>query len=270
MPARLAAGVAPELPSTSRAEAVPAGDGTRRAPYSEFRYDMPDDRHTGLGLRKTTATISAATAVAARDWAALRLRGDGLAARRGGRLILQNLSFSVGCGELLTFVGPNGAGKSTTLRLIAGLVRPTAGTIILDPSSDEEFGSQVHYLGHLDALKPALSLAENLVFWRRLRRGQGLDVEAALDRVGLGDLIDLPAGVLSAGQKRRAAIARLLLDRRLIWLLDEPTSTLDADSEATLGALISDHLAGGGMAVVATHKPLPVAATATLTLGQRV
>lgn len=269
MPARSAAGTAPELPPTRRVVAAPAGDGTRRAPYSEFRYDMPDDRHTGLGLSETTATTAAAMTVAARDWAALRLRGDGLAARRGGRLILQDLSFSVGSGELLALVGPNGAGKSTTLRLIAGLIRPAAGTITLDPSPDEDIGSQVHYLGHLDALKPALSLADNLIFWRRLRRGQGLDVEAALDQVDLGDLIDLPAGVLSAGQKRRAAIARLLLDRRPIWLLDEPTSALDADSEAMLGGLIGDHLAGGGMAVVATHRPLPVAATATLTLGRR-
>lgn len=194
----------------------------------------------------------------------MRLVGMGLAARRGGRLIFENLSFSVGAGELLVITGPNGSGKSTTLRLIAGLVRPAAGTVVLDPAAEDGFGPKAHYLGHLDALKANLSLAENLEFWQGLWRGAGIGVEAALDRVGLGHLCDLPAGVLSAGQRRRAAIARLLLDERPIWLLDEPTSALDARSEETLGSLISNHLAGGGLAVAATHRPLPVAAALTL------
>jgi len=198
----------------------------------------------------------------------MRLVGTGLAARRGGRLVLENLSFSVAGGELLAITGPNGAGKSTVLRLIAGLVRPAAGTIALDPPARDGIATVVHYLGHLDALKPNLGLGENLDFWRRFWRGSGITVTEALERVGLGGLAELPAGVLSAGQRRRAAIARLLLDRRPVWLLDEPTSALDADAEEMLGVVIRDHLAGGGLAVAATHRPLPVPATATLALGR--
>jgi len=199
----------------------------------------------------------------------MRLAGERLAARRGGRLVFEDVSFSVGAGELLTLVGPNGAGKSTTLRLIAGLVRPAAGSVTLDPSPSEDgIGGSCHYLGHLDSLKPNLTVGENLSFWRRLWRGTGLEVGEALDRVGLGDLADLPAGVLSAGQRKRAAIARLLLAQRPIWLLDEPTSALDTASEATLGDLVRDHLADGGIVVAATHRPLPVAPTTTLELGR--
>jgi heme exporter protein A len=199
----------------------------------------------------------------------MRLVGKDLAVRRGGRLVFENLSFDVGAGELLAIVGPNGAGKSTTLRLIAGLIQPAAGTLALDPPPAEGgLGVDCHYVGHLDALKPALSLAENMDFWRRLWRGPGLDIWEALDRVGLAGLADLPAAVLSAGQRRRAALARLLLDRRLIWLLDEPTSALDAEAETMLGGLMQGHIADGGIAVAATHRPLPVAATATLALGR--
>jgi heme exporter protein A len=253
----------PELAAGSRGQ---AGDGTGRAPYSEFRDDTPDDQGLGRAVKNSkTARAEARTDVAG---CAMRLVGTGLAARRGGRLVLENLSFSVGAGELLAITGPNGAGKSTTLRLIAGLLRPAAGKIILDPPAKDGIAAAVHYLGHLDALKANLSLAENLVFWLRLWRGSGIAVGAALDRVGLGALADLPAGVLSAGQRRRAAIARLLLDRRPIWLLDEPTAALDADAEKMLGELIRDHLFGGGLAVAATHRPLPVAPTATLALGR--
>lgn len=240
---------------------APAGDGTGRAPYSEFRCDTPDDQGLGRALSEPK------TGKTGRGMP-VRLVGTNLAARRGGRLVIENLSFSVAAGELLAIAGPNGAGKSTTLRLIAGLLRPAAGTVTLDPPAEDGVGGNAHYLGHLDALKANLSLGDNLAFWRRLWRGAGLDVGPALDRVGLGDLADLPAGVLSAGQRRRAAIARLLLDHRPIWLLDEPTSTLDSAAERTLGTLIQDHLADGGLVVVATHRPLPVAASATLTLGR--
>jgi heme exporter protein A len=258
----------PEPCADSRAVAVPAGDGTGRAPYSEFRYDTPDDQRLGRHLSEPTTERAERQSGAGSGAGILRLVGTGLAARRGDRLVFENLSFSVGVGELLAITGPNGAGKSTTLRLIAGLVRPSAGTIAVEPSSEDGLPTQVHYLGHLDALKANLSLAENLDFWQRLWRGSGIAVERALDRVGLGDLADLPAGVLSAGQRRRAAIARLLLDRRPIWLLDEPTSALDAEAEATLGELIAEHLGSRGLAVAATHRPLPVAPTTTLALGR--
>lgn len=198
----------------------------------------------------------------------MRLTASDLSARRGGRLIFEGLSFSLGDGELLALTGPNGSGKSTTLRLIAGLVRPAAGSVAVDPSAEDGIAGQVHYLGHLDALKSNLTLIENLAFWRRLWRGSGLGIIDALERVGLAHLADLPAGVLSAGQRRRAAIARLLLDDRPIWLLDEPAAALDAGAETNLGGLIEGHLAGGGLAIAALHRPLPVAATTTLALGR--
>jgi heme exporter protein A len=154
------------------------------------------------------------------------------------------------------------------LRAIAGLVHPAAGTVTLDPAGEDGIGAQVHFLGHLDALKPNLTLAENLSFWRRLWSGAGLEPDEALDRVGLGGLDDLPAGILSSGQKRRAAIARLLLADRPVWLLDEPTNALDAESERDFGELIASRLAGGGIVIAATHRRLPVVPMATLALGQ--
>ena len=198
----------------------------------------------------------------------MRLVASGLAAVRSGRAVFADQSFAVGSGELLAVTGPNGSGKSTMLRLVAGLIRPAGGTVSLDPSAEEGVGAEVHYLGHLDALKPSLTLSENLSFWKKLWRGPGLQPGEALDRLGLAHLADLPAGILSAGQKRRAAIARLLLANRPIWLLDEPTTALDVDAEKTLGRLIGKHLSDGGLVLAATHRPLPVASTATLRLGQ--
>jgi heme exporter protein A len=198
----------------------------------------------------------------------MRLSATGLTAVRGGREVFAEKSFAVASGELLAVTGPNGSGKSTMLRLVAGLVRPAAGTVALDPAPEEGIGREVHYLGHLDALKPALTVGENLSFWRRIWRGGGLSSEEALDRVGLAHLADLPAGILSAGQRRRVAIARLLLSHRPVWLLDEPTAALDAAAEKTLGRLIADHLSGGGLVLAATHRPLPVAPAATLALGE--
>ena len=180
-------------------------------------------------------------------------------------MVFSGLSFGLAGGELLAVTGPNGAGKSTLLRLVAGLLRPAAGTIGLEPSDDAGLVGQVHYLGHLDALKPCLTVRQNLEFWRRL--WAGTDAAAALAAVGLEDLADLPAGVLSAGQRRRVALARLLVAQRPVWLLDEPATALDAAAEGRLGRLIAGHLAAGGLAIAATHRDLPVRATATLRLG---
>jgi heme exporter protein A len=197
---------------------------------------------------------------------AMRLSGQGLAAVRGGRTIFTGVDFSVGAGEMLALVGPNGAGKSTLLRVIAGLLEPSAGTLGLDPEPAAGLSSAIHYFGHLDGLKPALTVADNLAFGRTLHGGTG-DIDAALEAVGLAHLIDLPAGRLSAGQKRRVALARLLVATRPVWLLDEPATALDAAAEGMLGSLIAGHLAAGGLAVAATHRPLPVAPAATLRLG---
>ncbi len=196
-----------------------------------------------------------------------RLSATDLAAERGGRVVFSKLSLSVGAGELLAVTGPNGAGKSTLLRLLAGLLRPSAGTIHLEPASDTPRPQQVNYLGHLDALKPGFTVGENLLFWRRMAEAPDRPMQEALDAVGLGRLADTPVTYLSAGQRRRIAIARLLMARRAVWLLDEPTSGLDAPSEGRLGRIVEQALAAGTIVVAASHQPLPVPATATLQLG---
>ncbi len=198
----------------------------------------------------------------------MRLSGEDLAATRGGRLVFAGLAFALESGGALAVTGPNGAGKSTLLRVIAGLLKPSAGLLSLTPAGDEEIGRQVHYLGHLDGLKPALGLGDNLRYWQRLfGASDGDAVGAALDAVELGHLEALPVSVLSAGQKRRAAIARLALAPRPIWLLDEPLTALDAHAAVLLARLIERHRAGGGMVVAATHHDLPVMPTATLMMG---
>lgn len=189
----------------------------------------------------------------------MRLSGRDLVCVRGGREVFADLSFAVSGGEALSLVGPNGAGKSSLLRVIAGLVHPVLGVLTLDGGDGERsVGEHCHYLGHLDALKPALTLRENVGFWRSYYGGSGA-VEDALDAVSLGPIADLPAGFLSAGQKRRAALARLLVAHRPIWLLDEPTSALDAGSQDRLFAIVGQHLEQGGIVVAATHQALPFA-----------
>lgn len=192
---------------------------------------------------------------------------EGLACVRGGREVFDGVSFSLAAGGLLQLRGPNGAGKSSLLRLIAGLVRISAGRLDLEGGADDvPLVEQAHYVGHLDALKPALSVAENLGFWATMLGGGGRPVGEALETVGIGALADFPAAVLSAGQRRRLALARLLAAGRPVWLLDEPTTALDADGRDRLFGLIAGHLSGGGVALVATHVDLPLPAE-TLTLG---
>jgi heme exporter protein A len=195
----------------------------------------------------------------------MRLTGSGLAVVRNGRSVFSGLSFELAAGELLAVTGANGVGKSTLLRIVAGLLAPSAGRVSLEPATADSLASELHYLGHLDGLKTTITVRRNLEFWRALWAAKA--VELALEAVGLGNFADLPVGLLSAGQRRRLAIARLLIDERALWLLDEPATSLDAAGEQMLGRLIAAHLAAGGMAMVATHRELPLAATATLTLG---
>ncbi|MFC0240620.1 heme ABC exporter ATP-binding protein CcmA [Rhodopseudomonas telluris] len=200
----------------------------------------------------------------------MRLRGRGLRCIRGGREVFDGLDFEVACGEALTLVGHNGAGKTSLLRLIAGLLQPAAGTITVEGGEqDTPVAEQAHYLGHRDALKPSLSVSENLAFWREFLGGETTDLAAAIAAVGLGHAAELPAAYLSAGQRRRLSIARLLVVRRPIWLLDEPTSALDVKGQELFVRLMQDHLAGGGLIVAATHLPLGIEAR-EMRIGVRV
>ena len=189
----------------------------------------------------------------------MQLSGRGLICVRGGREVFSGLDFAAAAGEAVSVVGRNGAGKTSLLRLIAGLLVPAGGTIALDGGDGElTLAEQCHYLGHRDALKPALSVSENLTFWADFLGGERGDPANTLATVGLDHATHLPAGFLSAGQRRRLSLARLLTVRRPVWLLDEPTNALDVAGQDMFGGLMREHLAAGGMIVAATHAPLGI------------
>jgi len=191
----------------------------------------------------------------------MRLSGRGVRCVRGGREVFSGLDFEASSGEALAVTGPNGSGKTSLLRLIAGLLTIADGSIGLEGGETElTLPEQAHYLGHRDALKSALSVMENLSFWRDFLGGEAFDAAESLAAVGLDHAAHLPAAYLSAGQRRRLSIARLLTLRRPIWLLDEPTNALDAAGQSMFAALMSDHLARGGLIIAATHAPLGVQA----------
>ena len=198
----------------------------------------------------------------------MQLLGLDLACIRGGRQVFSGLAFGIGAGEALVVTGPNGAGKSSLLRLVAGLVRPAGGKLALEGGDPElTIGEQAHYLGHQDALKSSLSVAENIAFWASFLGGNDARVSTALATVGLAGLARLPASYLSAGQRRRLSIARLIAVTRPIWLLDEPTSALDTAAQAMLAELMRAHRAGGGLILAAAHGPIGLDAAKELRLG---
>jgi len=191
----------------------------------------------------------------------MRLSGRGVRCVRGGREVFSHLDFEASSSETLAITGPNGAGKTSLLRLIAGLLVPSAGSIELEGGKAElSLPEQAHYLGHRDALKPALSVAENLAFWRDFLGGEAADAGESLAAVGLDHAADLPAAFLSAGQRRRLSLARLLAVKRPIWLLDEPATALDVSGQSLFTGLMRDHLARGGLIIAATHGPLGIEA----------
>jgi heme exporter protein A len=197
----------------------------------------------------------------------MRLVGEQVEVSRGERSIFDGIAFDVPAGKALVVTGPNGSGKSTLLKAIAGFLQISAGKIRLEGGDPEKsLGEHCHYLAHANALKPQLSVHENLSFWQGFL-GAGLEISQALEAVGLSGIGDLPAGYLSAGQKRRVAIARLLVTSRPVWLVDEPTSALDAASEARFAAIVDRHLQQGGIVVAATHQPLGLEGALALDLA---
>lgn len=193
-----------------------------------------------------------------------------IAVHRGGRMVLRDVSFSLGSGQALLLKGPNGAGKSTLLRAIAGLLPLASGHILrgavditVDPDSHR---AGLMYIGHGLGLKAALTARENLTFWRAAMDGVGA-VEAALAAFSLAPIADMAVGRLSAGQQRRVSLARLLLTDAPLWLLDEPTVTLDTAAIGQLIMLMDRHCGQGGMIIAATHQDLDLAAAQTLPLA---
>lgn len=198
----------------------------------------------------------------------MKLIAEKLSAIRGGRTLFAELSFNVDAGGALLVMGPNGAGKTTLIRMIAGLLHPAMGQIRLEGgASDHALTEQCHYVGHLSAVKSGLTVGENASFWSRFLGGARDRLDVALGTFGLSALRDIPAGYLSAGQKRRLGLARLLLARRPLWLLDEPTASLDSAAQEILTGAVNAHLSAGGLVVAATHAPLGFAKSRELHLG---
>lgn len=193
----------------------------------------------------------------------VRLSVEGLAIRRGERLLMRELSFAAAPGDFIELRGPNGSGKTSLLRALAGFLRPEEGAIRIE--GVEEPALALHFVGHRDGLKPTLSARAHARYWADLL-GAGGDFDQALERLGLAAIADLPARALSQGQGRRLALTRLMLARRPIWLLDEPAAALDTGGKALLEELIAAHRAGDGIVIAALHEPLSATATQVIAL----
>jgi heme exporter protein A len=185
----------------------------------------------------------------------MELKAQDLTCERGGRIVFRNVSLSLKPGQLMQLTGPNGSGKSSLLRLIAGLNEAQVGSVALEGGeADLTIGQQAHYVAHQEPVKSALSVSENLSFWRDFLGGGNVD--DALEAFDLSRLASYPAGLLSAGQKRRLALARIVLVPRVLWLLDEPTVGLDTSSLDRFVKVMAAQLDQGGMIIAATHVPL--------------
>lgn len=198
----------------------------------------------------------------------MQLEAENLAGERGGETIFAGLSFALGDGEALVVTGPNGSGKSTLLRIICGLLAPQAGSVELtDGGVAVPVRAACHYLGHQNAMKPALSVRENLSFWQNFNGAAQMEIDEALEAVDLPGVEHLPFGYLSTGQKRRASIARLLVSHRPLWIVDEPTAGLDKASETRFAEIMRGHMREGGMIVAATHIPLGLESVSSLDMA---
>ena len=210
----------------------------------------------------------------------MQLVAEDLVLSRGGRVIVDRLSFTVASGEALLLTGRNGAGKTTLIRALAGFLAPASGSVRLDGFDPErDMREACHYVGHLNANKASFTVAENLRFWQRYLGGSAAAdgsadaddrLHAAMQRFEIDSLADIPAGYLSAGQKRRLGLCRLVLAQRPLWLLDEPTVSLDTQSTRLLAEVVGEHRAGGGLVIAATHLALGLDGARELRLGGRI
>jgi len=180
------------------------------------------------------------------------VRAGGVTLSRGGRTLVKDLGFAAEAGEALVITGPNGSGKTTLLRAIAGFIRPDGGAITVEPGEQ----TQIAYLGHADGLKPNETVHDALRFWAGLQGAPGEAIEPVMRRMAVAHLAKRPCGTLSAGQRRRTAIARLALSNAGLWILDEPTAPLDARSRERLAELITDYRAANGVVIATTHADL--------------
>lgn len=222
-----------------------------------------------------TASDNSST-ISAPDAAAPVFTGRGLTCIRGERVVFAGLDFTLSPGEALLLLGPNGSGKSSFLRLLAGLIRPAAGELAWDGepvrADREAHGARSRYVGHLDAVKPVLSVAENVAFWVRTWNPEERDVAGAvqrgLERFSMDRLADVPGKMLSAGQKRRTNLARLIAAPAQLWLLDEPTTALDKASIKVLEEAVAEHRAAGGMVALSTHTDIALPEARTFHMDQ--
>jgi heme exporter protein A len=199
----------------------------------------------------------------------MRLVVEDLACARGGQRLFQGLNFTLAAGEAARITGPNGSGKTSLLRIVAGLLAPSAGRIALQGAGEAASAESMHFVGHQDAIKNALTVEENLVFWRAVLGGGAGAAHDALARLELARLAGFPARVLSAGQRRRLALARLLVAPRRLWLLDEPAAALDIGGQKTLADMIDAHLAAGGIAAVTAHGAPELKGAREIRLGSQ-
>ena len=258
----------PYLPPSRSREGPGEGEPNRS---DLFPTGQPWNKSAGAVSRVGPANVRFALS-RDRSRPTIRFSGRALACVRGERAVFSNLDFVLGEGETLVLTGPNGSGKSSLLRMMAGFLPPVSGAIEWEGANIAEdrevHATRLHYVGHLDAVKLALTAAENLRFWAALRP-DGKGTGPALEQFGISALADLPARFLSAGQRRRLALARIAVSKAPLWLLDEPTVALDADGVAAVHAAIRGHCAGGGSCVVSTNTSLNLPDATFLDMGSR-
>ena len=201
-----------------------------------------------------------------------RFHGQKLVCVRSEHMVFRRLDFDLSSGDALVLIGPNGSGKSSLLRMMAGLLRPYDGRLLWDGEDAlddfDEHGANLHYVGHHDAVKSVLTVSENIKFWAELRGGNDLGIAEALKIFDIKHLYDTPGQFLSAGQKRRVNLARIIAAPAPLWLLDEPTTALDKATIKRLEAAIQNHRDSGGMVVLSTHSDVNMPGSKTLDLAQ--